>query len=188
MRAWGIVVEHRMDTESSILAFGLRDSQPVVLKVLKTRGDEWRSAEILDAFEGRGAVRVYDYVDGAMLLERLNPGQSLAGVALSGNDHEATAVLAEVIGKMSPRAPASAVPSVRDWAKGFARYAASGDTQFPKSLASEAYRVYSELTDSQSQMRLLHGDLHHYGTPLKRLTCSLIRRRFGRESTSWRAN
>jgi streptomycin 6-kinase len=64
------VVESIEETESSMLAFGQRDDQQVVMKVIRNWGDEWRSAETLDAFQGNGVVRVYDYVEGAMLLER----------------------------------------------------------------------------------------------------------------------
>ena len=44
---WRIVVEHLVETESSILAFGQRDNQSVVLKVIRNRGDEWRSGDVL---------------------------------------------------------------------------------------------------------------------------------------------
>src|SRR5688572_1087931 len=74
--AWRVVVDRIAETESSILAFGRREDQPVVLKVIRNRGDEWRAGEVLDAFEGKGVVRVLDYDEGAMLLERLSPGQS----------------------------------------------------------------------------------------------------------------
>lgn len=161
--AWRIVVEHTTETESSILAFGRRDDQPVVLKVIRQRGDEWRSGEILDAFEGKGVVRVYDYVAGAMLLERLRPGTPLVRIALNGGgDEQATGILAEVIGKMSPRSSGSTVPTVAQWAKGFERHIASGNAQVPARLLREAHRVYTQLCDSQSRVRLLHGDLHHY--------------------------
>lgn len=100
---WRIDVERFAETESSILVFGQRDDQPVVLKVIKRPGDEWRAGGILDAFEGRGVVRVYEYVDGAMLLERLSPGRSLVTTAFCGTDDDATAVLAETIRMMSPR-------------------------------------------------------------------------------------
>ncbi|MEA2601432.1 MAG: streptomycin 6-kinase [Acidobacteriota bacterium] len=164
--AWRIVVERMAETESSILAFGRRDDQPVVLKVIRNRGDEWRSGEILDAFAGQGVVRVYDYVEGAMLLERLNPGKSLADIALNGDDNRATEILAEVIGKMSPRGPVSTVATIQEWVKGFERHAASGNNQISKRLVLEAHRVYSELCVSQSRPRLLHGDLHHYNVLL----------------------
>lgn len=159
--AWRVVVERVVETESSVLAFGQRDDQPVVLKVIKSRGDEWRSGGILDAFEGRGVVRVYEYIEGAMLLERLSPGKSLVTMALRGADDDATAVMAETIRKMSPRQPLEGVPTARDWGKGFERYAASGDAQVPKHLLSAADQVYAELCGSQTRVRLLHGDLHH---------------------------
>ena len=60
--AWRVAVERFAETESSVLAFGKRDDQPVVLKVVKSRGEEWRSGRILNAFDGRGVVRVYEYV------------------------------------------------------------------------------------------------------------------------------
>jgi streptomycin 6-kinase len=160
--AWRIVVERVTETESSVLVFGERDTQPVVLKVLKSAGDEWRAGGILDAFEGRGTVRVYEYIDGALLLERLSPGESLAGMALSGDDGGATRVLAETIGAMSPRTAVDTVPTAKDWGRGFERYAVSGDAQVPKHLLSAAHRLYSGLCRSQTRGRLLHGDLHHY--------------------------
>lgn len=158
---WRIDVERFAETESSVLVFGQRDDQPVVLKVIKRPGDEWRSGGILDAFEGRGVVRVYEYVDGAMLLERLSPARSLVTTAFCGTDDDATAVLAETIRMMSPRTGLDGVPTAKDWGKGFERYAASGDAQIPKPLFSAADRMYFELCGSQTRVRLLHGDLHH---------------------------
>ena len=166
IRDWRVAVERVLETDSSIIAFGRRDLQPVVVKVIKNPGDEWRSGAILDAFEGKGVVRVYEYVEGAMLLERLSPGVSLVGVALDGRDDQATEILADVIGRISPRPSVDAVPTLQDWAKGFERYASSGDGQIPKHLFERAHRVYSELCASQSQPRLLHGDLHHYNVLL----------------------
>jgi streptomycin 6-kinase len=163
IRNWRVVVERTSETQSSFIAFGRRDSQPVVLKVLKKHGDEWRAGEILDAFEGRGVVQVYEYLEGAVLLERLIPGNSLVAMVLDGRDDAATDILAEVIGTMSPRSSVDArVPTVQEWAEGFERYAARCVGQIPRNLVEEAQRVYFELCGSQSQPRLLHGDLHHY--------------------------
>lgn len=162
IRAWHLVLEHTSETESSFIAFGRRGSQPVVLKVLRSQGDERRSGDVLEAFEGRGLVQVYEHVEGAVLLERLSPGNSLVEIALNGRDDEATEILADVIQKMSPRRSVNACATVQDWTKGFESYAASGDDQIPKNLVEEGHRVYSELCGSQSHTRLLHGDLHHY--------------------------
>jgi len=175
-RTWGVVVDNTIETESSLVAFGSRgpgsyESQPVVLKVIKREGDEWRSGEILQAFDGKGVRRVYEHAPGAVLLERLRPGNSLAEIALSGRDEEATDILAGIIQQMSlrlsmsgdetPRVQATGV-TVWDWAKAFERYIATGDDQVPKQLVESAHRLYSSLCASQRQPRLLHGDLQHY--------------------------
>ena len=166
VREWRVVVDQILETESSLIGFGTRRSQPVVLKLIRQPGDEWRSGEILDAFEGKGVARVYEYVESAVLLERLSPGNSLVGIAVNGGDDEATEILADVIQKMSPRQLVKASVAVEDWAKSFERYSASGDYQVPKHLVDDGYQMYMELCGSQSSPRLLHGDLHHYNVLL----------------------
>jgi streptomycin 6-kinase len=163
--AWGVVVEDSFETGTSLIAYGRHASQPVVLKVVKRPGDEWRSGEVLSEFDGRGVVRVYEYVAGAVLLERLTPADSLIDLVLSGRDEEATAIVASVIRATTPT---QAVPSgansyltVRDWGKAFAWYAATGDQRISSVLVSHAHRLYDELCRSQANVRLLHGDLQH---------------------------
>lgn len=159
--AWRVAVEHIAETDSSVLAFGRRDDQAVVVKIIKSPGDEWMSGAILQAFDGKGVIRVFDYVEGALLLERLDPGSSLVGIALGGDDRRATEILADVIGKMSPGHPADGVPTVDDWRLGFERYHPSDDGPISKGLVEDAHQLYAELFTSQSRRRLLHGDLHH---------------------------
>jgi streptomycin 6-kinase len=74
IRQWRVVVQGVLETQSSIVIFGNRGNLPVVLKVIRKLGDEWRCGEVLNAFDGTGTVQIYEYVEGAALLERLNPG------------------------------------------------------------------------------------------------------------------
>ncbi|MDQ3949071.1 MAG: aminoglycoside phosphotransferase family protein [Gemmatimonadota bacterium] len=161
-RDWRVTLEESFETDSSIISYGRRSTLPVALKVLKRPGDEWRSGNAVNAFEGRGVVRVYNYVDGALLLERLDPGHSLVGLSLSGHDEEATEILGDVISSMSPCESVIECPTAQQWAKSFERYSTSPDDQIPRHLVSKARRVYVELCRSQTHPRLLHGDLHHY--------------------------
>lgn len=167
-RKWGLAVDHIFETETSLIAFANRHDQPAVLKIVKQPGDEWHSGEILEAFDGNGVARVYEHEPGAMLLERLRPGNSLVEMSLN-EDEEATDILAGVVERMAARTssifPAElpkACPTVQDWAKGFERYLASGDQRVPKPLVEAGQRVFLELCASQGQTRLLHGDLQHY--------------------------
>lgn len=177
-REWGVIIGDTIETQSSVIAFGNRDvigsgnrdNQDVVLKVVKQPGDEWRSGEVLAAFNGNGVARVHEQAPGAVLLERLRPGNSLVEKALNGRDEEATSILADVIQQMStaerksPKLPAALphCPTVHDWAKGFERYVATGDDQIPIDLVAAGQRVYLRLCASQRRTRLLHGDLQHY--------------------------
>jgi streptomycin 6-kinase len=179
---WRVTIQDTFETESSVIAFGARDAdgagsrkQEVVLKVVKQPGDEWHSGEVLAAFNGKGFVRVYEQAPGAVLLERIRPGNSLVELSLNGRDEEATDILAGVIQQMSsvdlpkserkspnPRAPLHHCPTVHDWAKAFERYIATGDKQIPMDLVMAGQRVYLDLCSSQQRPILLHGDLQHY--------------------------
>ena len=133
-REWGVVVEETRQTPSSLIAYGRRGREPVVIKVVRGDGDESRAGEILEAFAGAGVVRVYEYTVGAMLLERLQPGTSLVDLVRAGRDEDATDALAVVIRMMSPSHLPTAAPTVHDWSRGFERYVASGDSQVPGML------------------------------------------------------
>jgi streptomycin 6-kinase len=162
VRTWKVTVEQQIETDSSVLVSGTRGGQPVVLKVVKRISDEWHSGEVLEAFGGHGIVRVYEHLEGAVLMERAVPGESLVAMAVGGKDEQATAVAADVIQAMSRSTPPQRCATVVDWGAGFERYVATGDHQIPADLVAEGDRCYAQLGASQGEPRLLHGDLHHY--------------------------
>jgi streptomycin 6-kinase len=161
-RQWGMTVTETRCTPSSHLAFGRRGSVPVVLKTLRSGSDEGRAAAVLQAFHGRGMVRLLESVPGAVLLERLCPGTPVATRSLSGADDEATQVLAAVLSRFPPARGPAGCPTVEDWGKGFSTYLGSDDEQIPRGLVERAQAWYQSLARSQRRVRLLHGDFHHY--------------------------
>jgi streptomycin 6-kinase len=161
--AWNVHLEESFETATSLIAFGRRDAQPVVLKIVKRRNDdEWNVGAVLDAFDGAGVVRVPEHVEGAALMERITPANPLVHLSLNGRDEEATEIIASVIERMSPRMPRISVPTAQDWARGFGRHQTSGSGQLSRSLVSRAQHVYESLCVSQRDPRLCHGDLQHY--------------------------
>ncbi len=162
IRDWKVQVIRSLETESSVVVLGTRAAQPVVLKVMREAGDEWQSGEVLDAFGGLGMVRIYEHVEGAVLLERLQPATQLSVLSLGGRDEEATEILAGVVERLSPVRALDSAPTASDWGMGFIRYLASGDGQIPKALVERGKRVYFDLAATQKNTRLLHGDLQHY--------------------------
>lgn len=160
--AWNVTLEHTCETASSQLGFGVRDGRRVVLKIAKGVNDEARSGEVLKAFGTTGVVRVYEAELGAVLLERLDPGEELVGLVRRGDDDEATRILADVIVRLAGHNAPPGTVTVADWSRGFDWYVQSGDQQIPSELVQEAHNMYRNLATSQRRTMLLHGDLQHY--------------------------
>src|SRR5215510_9187682 len=170
VRDWGVAVQDTLETESSFITFGNRGNQPVILKVARQPGDEWRCGAVMAAFDGWGMARVYEYVGGAALLERLNPGTQLASVVLDGRDEEATEILADVIDRMSRPCESSDEPScdalkafasAQDWGKGIRRYLASGDRQIGASLRNpyEKPELFASAETVERRLRCFEAKL-----------------------------
>jgi streptomycin 6-kinase len=159
--AWNVDVGAVVHAPVSLVAYGTRADAPVVLKIIKEPGDEWWSGEVANAFGARGMVRVYEFAGGAMLLERLRPGDPLTRVTTAGNDDEATGILVRVVAAMSPGDAPPHTPRVEQWVEGFDRYAESGDRRIDAALIAAARDMFADLAESQRAVRLLHGDLQH---------------------------
>ena len=158
---WGVTIERVVETRTSVIGYGTRGSDPVVLKL--ARGDETDSGAIAAAFEGHGVVRVHEHESGAALLERLMPGTQLSDLAIAGHDERATDALAQVIGAMREiNPPIDGFPTLEQWGSAFDRYIEGGDRQIPGELVQDAQARYRKLCETQGTRRLLHGDLQHY--------------------------
>lgn len=161
-RRWRVSVDGWIDRPSSAIAFGQRDGQPVALKVVKAKGDEWNAGSIVAAFEGRGVVRVLEHEPGGMLVERAVPGTSLVDIVSAGRDDDAIDVLARVATTIGARKAPAGAATAEHWGRAFATYRASGDDQVPAALVQYAEATYFDLCATQRERRLLHGDLQHY--------------------------
>jgi streptomycin 6-kinase len=161
-RYWRVQIDSVRETASSVVGFGRRGCDLVVLKVAKRHGDEWLSGPVIRAFDGCGVVRALEDTEGAVLLERLAPAHPLTAT-VGDDDDAAVEVVATLIARMgsSDAVAPPGTPSVHDWGRGFRRYLDSRDQPLPRRLVERAYHEFSRLADSQRQSQLLHGDLHH---------------------------
>ncbi|MEO7719996.1 MAG: aminoglycoside phosphotransferase family protein [Capsulimonas sp.] len=143
------------------------DGSLVVLKIGPPTGDMNNERTALRVYDGRGAVRLLasDDAQNIMLLERLAPGETLAGMASEEGDAEATVIAADVMRRLWRPAPlGNAFPTVADWGDGFAKMRkrfGGGTGPFPKEIVEEAETLFAELLASSDDPVLLHGDLHH---------------------------
>lgn len=119
-------------------------------------------------FDGRGYARLLESAPelGAMLIERLVPGQNLADLE---DDDEATRIAAllmrESLSFPAPDNTNGIFPTLEKWSRGFQRLrkAFGGDTgPFPAPMVEKAERLFADLDASAAPPVLLHGDLHHW--------------------------
>lgn len=143
----------------------LPDGTPVVLKLAPPDKELVSEAEALRHYDGRGVCRLLDSDDTvvALLLERLEPGETLATLE---DDAAATEIAANVMERLfRPLPPDHAFPTIERWGQAFERVREQhGDSGgvFPPELLDPASRLYFDLCASQTGPVLLHGDLHHY--------------------------
>jgi streptomycin 6-kinase len=141
------------------------DGRSVVLKVCVADREFVTEAEALRLWAGRGAVELLevDMAQGAMLLERVEPGTMLKSVA---DDAEAISIAASVMKQIWRPAPEDhPFPTVADWGRGFDRLRTTfggGTGPFRAGLVDEAEGLFSDLLASMGEQVVLHGDLHHY--------------------------
>ena len=119
--------------------------------------------EAVRAFGGSGMVRLLesDPAEGAMLLERLEPGRPLHTLR---DDRVEMRIAAHVMKELWRPAPSNyGWTSVADWGNAFQRHrsehgGAAGP--LPRAIFERGEHLYEELNASTTRRVLLHGDLH----------------------------
>lgn len=94
----------------------------------------------------------------AFLMEHLKPGSPLKSLALSGEDDQATRIIAQTIRCLETnRKPALGFKHISELSEALAALTGRFDAQ----LLSKAESLFRELTVDRTKDVLLHGDLHH---------------------------
>jgi streptomycin 6-kinase len=155
-----------------VVRAGVRDGTEAVLKIAPPWEDGELDREIhaLRLYGGHGACRLLesDLVNNAMLLERLRPGEMLAG-SVTEDDDAATRIGADVMRRLWR--PAAEIPDpglfkpLAEWfIRAFPRHRAEygGPGPFPPAVVEYAEATVPELLASSPGDVVLHGDFHHY--------------------------
>jgi streptomycin 6-kinase len=141
------------------------DGSQVVLKVGVPNRELQTEMEALRIFNGRGAVRLIESDDekGALLLERLRPGQT---VLCMDDDVQATTIAGQLMRRLwGADVQGGIFPFVEDWSRGLAKLRIrfdGGTGPFPKPLVEAAENLFQDLLASSNEPTILHGDLHHW--------------------------
>lgn len=136
----------------------------VALKIGVPNPELFTEMKALELYGGRRICRCHesDVQLGAMLLERIIPGQDLTTVP---GTLERTAIAARLIaGLPLPHAPVDGLPSFAGWMeRAFQRVRREGKAgQRFLQLVDRAEQLYGELEGQGRPLCLLHGDLNHW--------------------------
>lgn len=144
-------------TPSSILVPVQYEGMPAMLKVAVEQ-EERQGGELMRWWAGDGAMRVLEYADNALLMERAVGKRSLTQMARSGQDDQATRVLCAVTAKLhAPRPfPLPELVPLRRWFRALEQ----GESKYGDHIALAAATA-RELLDNPQDIRVLHGDIHH---------------------------
>jgi streptomycin 6-kinase len=152
-------------TMTSHIYTAVHGSARVILKLLSSSEvDEQRGALALRYFDGRGAVRLLRYDDGAQLMEYAS-GDALVTLVERGEDEEATRIVAQVIKQLHsvPQdAPKEGMVMLDRWFEALFVRAAADRQVGIKSIYERGASLAEQLLTDQQEIRVLHGDIHHY--------------------------
>ncbi len=143
-----------------VVAFGVRDGAPCALKVSWHEHSTLEEATALQAWGGHGAVRLLEVSleDGALLLERLDPGRSLEDLDLP----HAAEILGGLLRRLAIPAP-EGVRSLSGLAADLARTMTAQQSALgepvPDGWISQAVTLAGEL-GAVARSDLVHVDLH----------------------------
>ena len=166
-KKWKIEIVRPLDDPSFnyILEAQRQDGKPVIVKLGVPCKEILTEIAALQYWDGQGAVRLLAQAaeDGAFLLERLLPGETLHSVK---NDEEATRIACSVMKDLwKPIKQGELFPTTEDWGRGFARMRkmfSGGTGPLPQKLTDEAEKTFAQLLATSKDCVLLHGDLHHW--------------------------
>lgn len=141
------------------------DGREVVLKLAVPCVDFTQQVKALRFFDGHGMVRMLkgNAREGAVLMERLRPGKTLAETVK--DDDEATRIIAQVMRAMwLPVSNNPGFKTLADWGRNFQRirkkYAGS-ECPLTWRMVEWTDSTLADLLASSKEQVLLHGDLHH---------------------------
>lgn len=149
-------------TPSSVLVPVTFEGRAAVLKLARI-DEEARGNGVLAWWHGAGAARVWRADEHAAVLERA-AGGTLSRVSLAGDDDAATAILCSLArtlhGNSAVTAPPVGLMPLNDWFRELCTLA-DGRPDAADGLWRRAAELATALLADESQVVVLHGDLHH---------------------------
>lgn len=131
--------------------------RPAMLKISHEQ-DELLGGALLDWWDGQGAAQIYAREGEALLMERATGSRSLADMARSGQDDQASRILCAVADELH-RERTRPLPHLTPLTVWFRELQPAAETH--GGILMRSYQAATDLLADQRQITPLHGDLHH---------------------------
>lgn len=135
----------------------------VILKIFPTRKDFIQEQRALEYFNGIGCAQLIDYdvEKKCLLIEEIKPGTQLSTL-FPFEEETATDYAAHVIKKLHSKPLIASqfkhFPTIESWLDLLKTFKTD---KIPHTILEKAQNLSNKLLNSQSDLYLLHGDLHH---------------------------
>lgn len=152
-------------TTSGELYTGSRNGEDILLKVLNEAGlkDESIGFGFLNYYQGKGAVKVFDFVQQACLM-KYQKGSDLSQFSKSEDEESTLHIFTDVISHIQSEEVLGSLPHIKTLLPGLEktlhRLVQSRDPLAFTHL-KKAYCLFEHLLASEVATVNLHGDLHH---------------------------
>jgi streptomycin 6-kinase len=158
---WKVTITKEVVKPATVLAYGTRQGQEVVIKLVARESDEWLQGRILEAWNGKGAVACLAVTEGACLMPRISPATPLTSLCDSGKDGAACEVIVRIIQSI-PKVGLPGAKTAEELGQGFDRYLKSQNNRLDRAQIADARAAWFRLCATQTNPHLRHGDLQHY--------------------------
>ncbi|MEQ9115235.1 MAG: aminoglycoside phosphotransferase family protein [Rickettsiales bacterium] len=151
------------ETHSSYLYKALyKDSNKTILKLFKSDSDEINFPNSLQFFNQPKVAKIIKFSEEAALLEEIIPGDSLAA-AKQKNYLDAAEIFCNLCKDLHLKdLNLNNYRSVKDLEKDFDLFLKKPDKPISSDMINKAKNLFIHLVQTQKNLKLLHGDLHHY--------------------------
>jgi len=157
-RLWNLTPDGEiLMTNSSILKPVMYKNRKSMLKIPIAR-EEKVGSKLMIWWNGVGAVKVLEYDDNAILMEKIIGNYSLTQMAINNRDDEASGIICDVANVLHSlkKEPLPELVPLEIWFKDLFLFAQKFGDTFIKCAD-----IARNLLQSQRDIVVLHGDLHH---------------------------
>lgn len=156
---WNLIPDGEIfSTPSSLLQPVLYKNKKAMLKIFMVE-EEKRGAKLMIWWNGIGAVKVFEYDNDAILMQRIPDNSLLTTMAVNNRDDEATQIICNVANLLHSCKKNESIPGLIPLENWF------GDLFLFADKFGEVFRkcahIAKGLLKNQQDIVALHGDLHH---------------------------